>query len=102
MLSSVQLAEQTGSPYQCDMKRALLVGLFLVLSVFAAATWWMFYENSPPDETSFALDIEALREAAASIEGEGPTSIEVETIYLGELPRISMVTGTDWSDFTMA
>ena len=80
------------------MKRAFLGGLAVLALGLAAAVYWLFYENNPPSDGKFPLDIAALRDAASSLPGPGPIRIEVETIYRSEVPRIALITGTDWGD----
>ncbi len=82
------------------MKRILLsIGLVLVLT-FAAAFYWLFYDNRAPTEGSFPLDISALRREAARLPGDGPERIEVESLYWATVPRIALITGTDWSNLS--
>lgn len=80
------------------MRRLLLSGFVILTVGLGAAVYWLFYENRPPSEGDFPLDIIALREAASSISGPGPSRIEVETIYRSKVPRIALITGTDWGD----
>jgi glyoxylase-like metal-dependent hydrolase (beta-lactamase superfamily II) len=81
------------------MKRIVL-GSILVLAIgLAAATYWLFYDNRPPQDGDFPLDIAALRKEAARMPGAGPSRIEVETLYWVTVPKIALITGTDWSDF---
>jgi glyoxylase-like metal-dependent hydrolase (beta-lactamase superfamily II) len=83
--------------------RRLFVRLLLVLAVVAAgAVYWLFYDNRPPSDGSFPLDIAALRQEAATISGEGPERIEVETLYRSAVPKIAMVTGTSWGEVELA
>jgi glyoxylase-like metal-dependent hydrolase (beta-lactamase superfamily II) len=82
------------------MKRILLGGLLLLALLLGAAFYWLFYDNRPPSDGSFPLDIVALREEAARLPGAGPSEIEVETLYWVDVPRIALITGTDWSDMS--
>ena len=79
------------------MKRALLSSLLAFLLSFCVAVYWLFYDNRPPTEGRFPIEINALRQEAATLPGNGPSSIEVETIYWSTVPRIALITGTDWS-----
>ncbi|WP_435417364.1 MBL fold metallo-hydrolase [Parerythrobacter aurantius] len=82
------------------MKRLLIGTLLAVLLGLAGAFYWLFYDNRPPAEGTFPLDIAALRKEAARLPGTAPVSIEVETLYWVVVPRIALVTGTDWSDMS--
>jgi glyoxylase-like metal-dependent hydrolase (beta-lactamase superfamily II) len=82
------------------MKRLILGGLLTVVLALLAATYWLFYDNRPPADGTFPLDIAALREEAARLPGDGPSGIEVETLYWVTVPRIALITGTDWSDMS--
>lgn len=83
------------------MKRVLLGGLLLLVFGSLGVFYWLFYDNTAPSEGEFPLDLAALRAEANAIPGPGPSDIEVETIYRSIIPRISMVTGSDWSDMAM-
>jgi glyoxylase-like metal-dependent hydrolase (beta-lactamase superfamily II) len=80
------------------MKRFVLGSTLVLALALAAAFYWLFYDNRPPEDGTFPLDIAALRQEAARMPGAGPDSIEVETLYWVTVPRIALVTGTDWSD----
>lgn len=67
----------------------------------ALAVWWLFYDARPPDSGDFPLDIAALRAESGRLGGAGPSRIEVETVYRSQVPRIAMVTGTDWGDLAL-
>ena len=82
------------------MKRLLIGGLLAVLLGLASAVYWLFYDNRPPADGTFPRDIAALRAEAARLPGTGPDVIEVETLYWADVPRIALVTGTDWSDMS--
>jgi glyoxylase-like metal-dependent hydrolase (beta-lactamase superfamily II) len=80
------------------MKRIVLGSVLVLALGLVAATYWLFYDNRPPDDGAFPLDIAALRKEAARIPGAGPDRIEVETLYWVTVPKIALITGTDWSD----
>lgn len=82
------------------MKRILLGCVLVLALVVGAAFYWLFYDNRPPADGSFPLDIAALRNEAARLPGAGPSSIEVETLYWVKVPRIALITGTDWSEMS--
>lgn len=82
------------------MKRLLIGALLAVLLGLAGAVYWLFYDNRLPADGTFPLDIAALRAEAVRIPGAGPETIEVETLYWADVPRIALVTGTDWSDMS--
>jgi glyoxylase-like metal-dependent hydrolase (beta-lactamase superfamily II) len=82
------------------MKRWLIGGLLFVLLGLAGAFYWLFYDNRPPSDGTFPLDIAALRKEAARLPGAAPNGIEVETLYWVTVPRIALITGTDWSDMS--
>lgn len=84
------------------MKRLFLRLLLLVAVAAAGTVYWLFYDNRPPSDGTFPLDIAALRQEAASIPGPGPERIEVETIYRSSVPKIAMVTGSSWEQFEQA
>lgn len=82
------------------MKRILLGGIFVLALGLVVATYWLFYDNRAPADGTFPLDIAALREEASRMPGAGPSRIEVETLYWVDVPRIALITGTDWSDMS--
>jgi glyoxylase-like metal-dependent hydrolase (beta-lactamase superfamily II) len=82
------------------MKRKVLGGVTVLALALIAAFYWLFYDNRPPTDGTFPLDIAALRQEAARLPGEGPERIEVETLYWVTVPKIALITGTDWSDFS--
>lgn len=83
------------------MKRLVLGALFVLTVIAAAITYWLFYDNRPPAEGTFPLDIAALREEAATFAGPGPQRIEVEVIYNSVVPKIAMIAGTGWSELNL-
>lgn len=82
------------------MKRLVLGGIVTIMLALLAATYWLFYDNRSPADGTFPLDLAALREEAARLPGAGPSRIEVETLYWVTVPRIALITGTDWSDMS--
>lgn len=78
------------------MLRWIVGVLLLLLSLAAASVYWLFYESHPPSAGSFPLDLTQLRKEAESLPGDGPISIEVESIYHSAVPEISMVSGAGW------
>lgn len=82
------------------MKRWLIGGVLTVLLGLAGAFYWLFYDNRPPADGTFPLDIAALRKEARRLPGAAPNGIEVETLYWVTVPRIALITGTDWSDLS--
>jgi glyoxylase-like metal-dependent hydrolase (beta-lactamase superfamily II) len=54
-----------------------------------------------PGKGAYRLDIAAIRAEADRISGERPRSIQVEVISHSAVPRIAMVSGTDWSRIDM-
>lgn len=84
------------------MKRLLMRVLLILAVVAAGAVYWLFYDNRPPSDGSFSLEIAALREEAATIPGAGPERIEVETLYRSRVPEIAMVTGAGWGEMELA
>jgi glyoxylase-like metal-dependent hydrolase (beta-lactamase superfamily II) len=82
------------------MKRILLSLLAVLALALGAAFYWLFYDNRPPTEGSFPLDIAALRAEAGRMPGAGPERVEVETLYWATVPRAALITGTDWSDLS--
>jgi glyoxylase-like metal-dependent hydrolase (beta-lactamase superfamily II) len=77
---------------------ARVLGVIIVF--FAAALYWLFYDNRLPSDGRFQLDLATLREAAGPV-GTGPVQIEIEQISHTEVPRIAIVAGTDWSKVDM-
>lgn len=82
------------------MKRWLIGTLLALLLALAGAFYWLFYDNRPPADGTLSLDIAAVRKEASRLPGAGPTGIEVETLYWATVPRIALITGTDWSDMS--
>jgi glyoxylase-like metal-dependent hydrolase (beta-lactamase superfamily II) len=68
----------------------------LAVIVLAAACAWLFYDGSAFSSATYALDIGAIRTAAASIEGSRARDIQVETLSRSSEPQIFMVAGTSW------
>jgi glyoxylase-like metal-dependent hydrolase (beta-lactamase superfamily II) len=83
------------------MKRWIGRVLLVVALVLAGTFYWLFYDNRPPTDGTFPLDIAALRQEAASLPGSGPERIEVETLYRSDVPKIAMITGTDWGNLAL-
>jgi glyoxylase-like metal-dependent hydrolase (beta-lactamase superfamily II) len=82
------------------MRRFLkLVSVLLLIG--AAAIYWLFYDNRPPTNGTFPLDIAALRREASSLPGDKPVRIEVETVSHTSNPRIAMIAGTSWDDMDL-
>lgn len=84
------------------MMRWIVRGLLLIAVVLAGAVYWLFYDNRPPSDGTFRLDIAALRAEAATIPGPGPQRIEVETLYRSAVPKIAMIAGADWGELELA
>jgi glyoxylase-like metal-dependent hydrolase (beta-lactamase superfamily II) len=68
----------------------------LALVVLAASCAWLFYDGSSFSRASYAVDIGAIRTAAANIEGSRVRDIQVETLSHSSEPQIFMVAGTSW------
>lgn len=73
---------------------AITVGVLLM--VFAAAIYWLFYNNGPAPTSAYRLDMTAVRREAASRPGPLPSRIEVEVVSHDAVPHIAMAAGTDW------
>ena len=76
--------------------KRVLVALTLAIVALVAAYYWLLIDNRMP-EGRFDLDIAAVRNAAATLPGALPATIEVETVSHTLVPHIAMVSGTDWS-----
>ncbi len=76
----------------------VIIAIILGVSVFSLlAIYWLFYDNRLPATGSFALDIAAIRAEASRIAGPKAMRVEVETLSHRLVPKIALVTGTDWT-----
>lgn len=82
--------------------RRLTVLVVVLLCLSGGAVWWLFYDTGPSPRGTYAIDMAAIRAAAASVPGPLPTRIELEVISRDSVPRIAMVAGTDWSPAELA
>lgn len=64
--------------------------------MLAVVVYWLFYDNRPPKDGRFPLDLAALRAEAMRLPGPGPSRIEVEDLSHTFVPRIAMIAGTRW------
>lgn len=69
--------------------------------LFAAAVYWLFYDDRLPATGRYRLNIAAIRAVAASLPGPGPTRIEAEIVSHTPVPKIAIVAGTSWSSIDM-
>jgi glyoxylase-like metal-dependent hydrolase (beta-lactamase superfamily II) len=90
--------DMSSDSHPFPVRRRLFHGLALLAFMLAAAVYWLFYDNRPPSDGRFPLDIAALRAEGDSLPGAKPVRIEVEHVYQSVVPRIAMIAGTDWSD----
>ena len=82
--------------------RSILLRIMLALLLLGGgAVYWLFYDNRPPSEGSFPLDIAALRKEAATIPGTMPLAIEVETTSHTLQPKIALAADTSWAKIDM-
>jgi len=82
--------------------RRVTILIVVLLALFGGAVWWLFYNAGPAPSTPFALDIKAIRTAAKSVPGALPDHIELEVLSRDAVPRIAMVSGTDWGQIELA
>lgn len=75
--------------------------LAVVLILFGAAVYWLFYDNRLPQTGSFPLDIAAIRAEAARIPGARARVIQVETVSHSLKPGIAMIAGTGWKNIDL-
>jgi len=81
----------------------IAIGIVAVaVLVFAAAAYWLFYDNRLPRDGRFPLDLAAIRAEAARLPGPGPQRIEVEIVSHTPVPKIAMVAGTSWGKVDLA
>lgn len=74
---------------------AALTALLIAVTL-AGAVLWLFYHDGPPARVAYRLDLGQLRVVAGQVAGPSPTHIEVEIVSHDAVPKIAMVTGTDW------
>ncbi len=74
----------------------------VLLLVGVAALYWLFYDNRPPENGVFPLDMAAIRAEALRLPGELPTGIEAEIVSEQQVPRIAMEAGGDWGKVWLA
>jgi len=82
--------------------RGLAITVVVLLCLAGAAVYWLFYDTGPAPRAGYALDLPAIRAAAASVPGNLPTHIELEILSHDAVPRTAMVSGTDWSKIDLA
>jgi glyoxylase-like metal-dependent hydrolase (beta-lactamase superfamily II) len=78
--------------------RRILLALVILLALAGAAYYWLLVESHMPADASFALDLESLRAAGASVPGEKPTAIEVEEVARFTFPATAIVAGDGFGD----
>lgn len=82
--------------------RRLAILIVVLLCLFGGAIWWLFYDTGPAARGTYAIDMTAIRAAATSLPGPLPDHIELEVISRDSVPRIAMVSGTDWAPAELA
>ena len=80
------------------MRKWMLRVLAALLVLAAAAFYWLFYDNRFPNDGSFRIDLAAIRAEAARLSGSGPIRVETETLARRTVPKIAMVSGSDWTE----
>jgi len=78
------------------IRRWLSVFALSLVIVLSAGYFWLFLDGSAFSSADYAFDIDAVRKAAATINGARATEIEVETISHTAVPETVMVAGTSW------
>lgn len=82
--------------------RWVLGVLAVLLAAGGAAYFWFIGDGDPPSRTeTFALDIEALRDAANGLTGEPPTEVRVERVATMTFPATAAVGGDGWDNLPM-
>jgi glyoxylase-like metal-dependent hydrolase (beta-lactamase superfamily II) len=76
--------------------RNSLIAAIGILVVIAAGYYWLVLESHMPSASSYALDIAEVRQRAAAVPGEKPTSVEVERVALFTAPATAIVAGDGW------
>ena len=74
----------------------LILGVLLVLA--GAAYYWLFVDSHAPGDASYALDIDRVRAALATVPGDKPSAIEVEQVAVFTFPATGVVAGDGWND----
>jgi glyoxylase-like metal-dependent hydrolase (beta-lactamase superfamily II) len=73
----------------------LILGVLLVLA--GAAYYWLFVDSHAPGDASYALDIDRVRAALATVPGDKPSAIEVEQVAVFTFPATGVVAGDGWN-----
>jgi len=77
--------------------RRTLVTIGVLLVIAGAAYYWLLVESHAPADSSYALDIDAVRAARDTIPGDKPTAIEVEQVGVFTFPATGVVAGDGWN-----
>jgi glyoxylase-like metal-dependent hydrolase (beta-lactamase superfamily II) len=90
-------SRQKASPGRAArIKRGLLVLALSLVVVLSAGYFWLLGDGGAFSSADYALDVAAVRQAAASINGARATDIQIETISHTDVPEAVMVAGTGW------
>lgn len=73
--------------------RRTLLAFVLLLALAGAAYYWLIVESHMPADASFALDLESVRAASATVPGDKPSAIEVEEVARFTFPATAIVAG---------
>ena len=77
--------------------RRILITLGVLLVLAGVAYYWLLVESHMPGDASYALDIERVRAALATVPGDKPGSIEVEQVGVFTFPATGVVAGDGWN-----
>jgi glyoxylase-like metal-dependent hydrolase (beta-lactamase superfamily II) len=77
--------------------RRILLILGVVLVLAGAAYYWLFVDSHAPGDASYALDIDRVRAALATVPGDKPSAIEVEQVAVFTFPATGVVAGDGWN-----
>lgn len=77
--------------------RRILIILGVVLVLAGAAYYWLFVDSHPPSDASYALDIDRVHTALATLPGDKPSAIEVEQVAVFTFPATGVVAGDGWN-----
>jgi glyoxylase-like metal-dependent hydrolase (beta-lactamase superfamily II) len=77
--------------------RRILITLGVLLVLAGVAYYWLLVESHIPGDASYALDIERVRAALATVPGDKPGSIEVEQVGVFTFPATGVVAGDGWN-----
>nr|MBA3912604.1 MBL fold metallo-hydrolase [Terriglobales bacterium] len=73
-------------------------GLLALVAASIPAYWWLLAESHRAPPSSYAIDLDQVRQLADSQAGEKPQLIRLETVAHLSAPKVFVVAGDGWQD----